>query len=145
MCDQIQTPLTIVYFLTLHEISPIICKYLGKNVWLPPSLTPHSLLPQAYFGPRNTSAPIILRPGAYFGPEILWPQTTLAQYTSARGRVCMGPKWVWGQTGCEPRLKNNYARNFFYVTTDWSNLHIYWKQHVLNRGFTVFCSTYFIE
>ena len=73
MCDQIQTPLTIVYFLTLHEISPIICKYLGKNVWLTPSLAPHSLLPQAYFVPRH------ILPQAYFGPIHFGPRTNFSK------------------------------------------------------------------
>ena len=48
------------------------------------TLAPHSLWPQGYFGPRHISAREILPPDAYFGPEILKPETTLAQYTSAR-------------------------------------------------------------
>ena len=66
MCDQIQTPLTIVYFLTLHEISPIICKYLGS----------HRVWPHTHFCPKHT-----LSQGTFC------PKHTLAQYTSARGPI----------------------------------------------------------
>jgi hypothetical protein len=52
---------------------------------LTPSLAPRPLWPQAYFDPRHISAQGILRPNASFGPEILWPETTSTQYTSARG------------------------------------------------------------
>ena len=68
-----------------------------QKLWHTPSLAPQltlapsTLRHKAHFGPRNTSALIILRPNAYFGPEILRPETTSAQYTSARGPNFQSP------------------------------------------------------
>ena len=65
--------------------------------WLRAGLAPRPLLPHTHFGSKHTSArgtfrpkehtsaPIILWPNVCFGPEILWPKTTSAQYTSTRG------------------------------------------------------------
>ena len=66
------------------------------KVWLKDHFGPKhtsawgTIRPKEYFGSNNTSARCLLQPGntsawKYFSPEILQPETTLAQYTSARG------------------------------------------------------------
>ena len=48
-----------------------------------------------YFGPRNTSAPIILLPDAYFSPRYFSPEILQSGNTSARnhfGPTHFGPR-----------------------------------------------------